>query len=364
MTKVYVVNLGRKYLYLQWTDKETGRKLTRSSKCKTRRDAERKAIVLENQLSSGDRNLTHLKWKEFVERYQFEHLASLAHKTEVKSLGVLAAFHEAMHPASVSSVTAAMLSKYVTHLRSGQRSESTIAGHVRQLRAALAWARSQGMIGSVPPMPRIQRAAGTRMAKGRPITLAEMKMLIRATRDVTGVRWRSWSRLLRGLWLSGLRLGEAVQLRWIPGNWPHISGEWLVIPAAFDKSHKDRVIPLPYDLVQWLERTPDEQRTGKVFEPLGEYGKPCQFFRVSQVVSQIGKAAGVITDPATGRTATAHDLRRAFAQRWAAKLTTIDLQRLMRHESIETTRNYYLDEDVKALSERLKSTFLLTHEKK
>lgn len=364
MTRVYVVNLGRKYLYLQWTDAETGRKLTRSSKCKTRRDAERKAQILENQLSIGDRNLTHLKWKDFVERYQMEHLSGLATKTEVKSSGVLMAFYAAMHPAHVSGVTSTMLSKYVTAMRTTGKSESTIAGHVRQLRAALSWARSQGLIGSIPAMPRIQRASGSRIAKGRPISLPEMKRLIRATRNVTGCRWRSWSRLLRGLWLSGLRLGEAVQLRWEPGNWPHVSGEWLMIPASFDKAHRDRIIPLPYDLVLWLNRTPETERAGKVFRPLGERGNECKFFRVSQIISQIGKAANVVTDPATGRTCTAHDIRRAFAQRWASKLTAVDLQRIMRHESITTTLGYYLDEDAKALSERMKSTFLLTHEKK
>lgn len=358
--KVYVVSLGRKYLYLQWVDPETGRRITRSSRCKTRRDAERKASDLEIQLSTGDgQSSRKLKWADFVQLYQVEHLSGLAGKSEIKALGVLEMFRAEMQPATVSAVTAGILSQYVTFLRDGERSESTIAGHVRQLRAALQWAKRRGFIGSVPAMPRIHRVAGSRIAKGRPITSAEFARMIRASRAVCGLQWKSWARLLRGLWLSGLRLGEAMQLRWDRGNWPHVAVDgkigWLIIPAAFDKSHRDRMIPLPPDLDAWLRRT--TERTGHVFQPLGSEGRPVLFFRTSQVVSAIGKAAKIVTDPATGRTATAHDLRRSFAQRWASRLTPADLQRLMRHSSITTTLNYYTDEDAEGLAKRMQSTF-------
>jgi integrase len=185
--------------------------------------------------------------------------------------------------------------------------------------------------------------------------------MMRACREVGGERWRSWVRLLRGLWLSGLRLGEAVLLRWERGNWPHVIVAdklgWLMIPAAFDKSHRDRTIPLPPDFDAWLRRTPPVDRIGVVFQPLGERGEPVAFFRVSQVISRIGKAAKIVTDPASGRTATAHDLRRSFAQRWAGRLTPADLQRLMRHSSITTTLGYYTDQDSEGLAKRMQSSF-------
>ena len=38
------------------------------------------------------------------------------------------------------------------------------------------------------------------------------------------------------------------------------------------------------------------------------------------------------------KTASAHDLRRAFGERWAARLMPAQLMELMRHETIETTR--------------------------
>ena len=38
----------------------------------------------------------------------------------------------------------------------------------------------------------------------------------------------------------------------------------------------------------------------------------------------------------------AHDLRRSFGERWASRLMPQVLKELMRHESIETTLNFYV----------------------
>jgi integrase len=47
-------------------------------------------------------------------------------------------------------------------------------------------------------------------------------------------------------------------------------------------------------------------------------------------------------NPANVKYASAHDLRRAFGERWAAQIMTAQLKELMRHESIETTLRYYV----------------------
>lgn len=73
-----------------------------------------------------------------------------------------------------------------------------------------------------------------------------------------------------------------------------------------------------------------------------------QQHRIGEVIADIGKTAGIIvdTDPKTGEAtkyATAHDLRRAFGQRWAKLVMPAVLQKLMRHASIQTTMQYYVD---------------------
>jgi len=65
---------------------------------------------------------------------------------------------------------------------------------------------------------------------------------------------------------------------------------------------------------------------------------------------KIGKAAGIKVyinpkDPEKVKYASAHDLRRAFGERWAARLMPAQLKELMRHESIETTLRFYVGTD-------------------
>ncbi|MFM8634807.1 MAG: hypothetical protein ACKOEX_08365, partial [Planctomycetia bacterium] len=71
-------------------------------------------------------------------------------------------------------------------------------------------------------------------------------------------------------------------------------------------------------------------------------GKPGRLSpdRVSKIVTKIGAAANVRVDE--GKTASAHDLRRAFGEYWATKLMPAQLMVLMRHESIETTMKFYV----------------------
>jgi imidazoleglycerol phosphate dehydratase HisB len=80
---------------------------------------------------------------------------------------------------------------------------------------------------------------------------------------------------------------------------------------------------------------------------------------VGKVVSVIGKAAGMMVDERTksGKTvrkfASAHDLRRAFAVRWAGKVMPTVLRELMRHASIATTLAYYGGQNAEATADAL-----------
>lgn len=51
--------------------------------------------------------------------------------------------------------------------------------------------------------------------------------------------------------------------------------------------------------------------------------------------------------------ASAHDLRRSFGTRWAGKVKPVTLQLLMRHESVETTMKYYVDQDADDMADQL-----------
>jgi integrase len=116
----------------------------------------------------------------------------------------------------------------------------------------------------------------------------------------------------------------------------------LRIPAELEKGHKDRLLPMSPDFARLLEAVPEWERSGPVFKLQRIDGKPGRpnKDRVSKVVSKIGVRAAVRVD--ANKTASAHDLRRAFGERWAAKLMPAQLMELMRHESIDTTLSYYV----------------------
>ena len=74
---------------------------------------------------------------------------------------------------------------------------------------------------------------------------------------------------------------------------------------------------------------------------------------VSKIVSGIGKKARVVVNKTEGKFASAHDLRRSFGNRWAGRVNPATLTLLMRHESIETTLKYYVDQDADEVADEL-----------
>jgi integrase len=228
------------------------------------------------------------------------------------------------------------------------------------LSAALAYAVKWEMLAKVPSISRPKRAKGSKVMKGRPITTEEFeRMLGKVASVVTANSAPSWTFYLRGLWASGLRLTESLQLFWDrqeklcvdrTGNRP-----MLWIPAALQKSNEDTLLPMAPEFAEFLMTIPEAERTGPVFSPLGKMGKPMGPGRVSRTICDIGEAAGVVVNRATKTTegketqvikyASAHDLRRAFGERWAPRVMPQVLMELMRHKAISTTLKYYVGSD-------------------
>jgi integrase len=79
--------------------------------------------------------------------------------------------------------------------------------------------------------------------------------------------------------------------------------------------------------------------------------------RAGRVISEIGKKANVLVNKADGKFASAHDLRRSFGTRWAARVKPATLQLLMRHKSIETTMKYYVCQDSDDVADELWASY-------
>lgn len=414
--KVHVVHYADcKNLVLRYTDPVTG-KPVRTTKYKdpttgeitetgtNRKFAKKLAILWEADLNAGrDQGRYSTGWQQFRHRYEREVVPSLADRTGDKINTVLNAVKKILprvHIGKLSDMNPEAISRFQAALREGGRSENTIAGYLAHLRAALAWACDQGLIREVPKFKRPQRAKKggcAQKSKGRPITAEEFDRMLEKI-PAALVEWRrlkreaarktarrkgkperktaaesipmeispttiaSWRRYLRGLWLSGLRLKESLELYWdrsdrlcidLTGKRPGMR-----IPAELEKGHRDRLLPLTPDFAEWLLETPEADRRGRVFAPLMPSGNVASDASAGRMVAIIGQLARVVvhTYPKTGKVkfASAHDLRRSFGTRMAKRGVAQDLlQAMMRHASYQTTKEFYIDLNGDEMAEEL-----------
>lgn len=387
-----------KNLVLRYRDPTTGRQVRKSAGTASKSEARRAAHAWEAALNDGrDQGPHAITWEAFRQRYEDEVVPSLAERTSDKITTAFNAVERLLPKVAagrLQDLDAEAISRLQAGLRDGKRSENTIAAYLGHLRAALQWAADMGLIPAVPKIKKPQRASKRGRAskgKGRPLTGEEFERMLnkvpaallalkqrkKAARKVPEGGWKrgpyqtapveldpqavaSWRHFLTGLWLSGLRLGEALDLYWdqpnklcidLTGKHPR-----LVIPEDCEKGHRNRLLPLTPDFAGFILATPPADRHGPVFNPQAVQGR-ASYDVAGRVIGLIGELAGVKvhTHPRTGKVkyASAHDLRRSFGDRWARKVMPAVLQRLMRHECIETTLRYYVGLDADSLAEEL-----------
>ena len=377
---VWVAEFGdRAHYQLQWRDPITNRLRTKSTRirrsglARDRKVAERMAGELEAKLNAGEAVIpSRFLWADFRARYEAEVVPGLAPRTGEKIASVFDRFEAEINPRRLWDVDEKRLSAFVSNLRKGERgkgklAESTIAGHLAHLKAALNWAKLQKLVAHLPGFPRIKRAKmskGAKVMRGRPITTEEFERMLGKVEDVVGrAAADRWTFFLRGLWTSGLRLTESLELYWDQEDKLHpvLTGKFpmLRIPADLEKGNKERLLPMAPEFAELLNGVPEAERSGPVFNLERADGKPGRpaVDRVSKIVSSIGEKAKVRVD--AKKTASAHDLRRAFGERWAARLMPAQLMELMRHETIETTLSYYVGRN----AERTAAILWHEHEK-
>ena len=366
--KVSVVEFrDRKFYQGQWRDSSTGRKQTKSlavertGTAAARKAAERAAAVLEDELNTGRyAKADKLAWADFIDRYTAEKLDTLAPTTKSVALISLHHLDRVCHPDRLAKVDGALLSKCQAALRGEGMGDNTLAKTLRHVKAGLRWAETIGILSKAPRVEMPKRVKGATMMKGRPVTGEEFDRMIAAAPKVRPQDAAEWQRFLTLIWLSGLRLGEALSLSWdqdAPFS-VDLGRRVFRIFGESQKSGKDEMVPLVPDLAAWLELTPEAERQGPVIRLIDHRTRQplCQQ-QVGKVVGRIGERAGVVTSKADGKFAGCHDLRRGFGTRWARKVMQAVLRRLMRHASIGTTMAYYVDLDAADVARELEAQF-------
>jgi integrase len=295
---VHVVSRrGRRFLYLRFVDPVDGKVTERSSGVSRRRDAERLAERWAAELREGrSRPAARIRWSEFRQQYEEEHLSSLAQTTDGAVSGTfnIAEQHlPILKAGKLATLDEARISKLQNSLRKAGIAESTIAKHMRHLKAALNWAHRMGLIERVPniEMPkRAKRSSKQTPMKGRPLYTEEFERMLIATPKVVGdAAADSWRFLLTGLWWSGLRLGEALDLWWDRDDRLRIDFSidprfpMLQIPFELEKGNKDRLTPVAPEFCRFLEAIQLTRRRGRVFPLKPQRGpeRPLVFQHVS-----------------------------------------------------------------------------------
>ncbi|MDC0274317.1 site-specific integrase [Planctomycetaceae bacterium] len=360
---------SRKFYEAQWVDPLTGKTKTKTLKgCTTQREAHRAASELEKDLINGV-SLGNYSWSDFRLRFRQEHLNKKSDNHCRRVQSSLNVVEDILDPAHISAIRARDIARLRDQLskpykkKQGKerpaRSASTVAGYLKDLQLALNWAHRQGMIKRVPPIdvdPHVTSG-------GRAITAEEFERMLAVTPDIVGeAAAESWQHLMRGLWWSGLRLGEAMRLAWEDrgtGFTVDLSLRRPVIhiAAGADKNGQERLLPLAPEFAQMLLDAPESDHRGFVFKPAiqnrADVARPDRDW-VGKVIRKIGKKAAVKTkETHTGKTkfAGAHDLRRAFATRWAGRVMPATLMELMRHEDVRTTMKYYYSRNAQTTAE-------------
>jgi integrase len=288
-------------------------------------------------------------WKAFRDAYQ-EHVdATLSKNTGSLVFTSFNVADDHMKPDRLNRITAQWVTKFQKRLLDAGRSPATVECYCRHLKAAMNWAKDQNWIATVPKFSKLKKAKSAKVMKGRPVTGEEFDRMVEAVAALPERQRASLKFLLRGLWLSGLRLGEALGLtwdQWADGIRVDTSGEYtvLLIPSEGEKGGKDRTYPITPDFEELLFSVPAVDRGGYVFSPVLYRGVCRRIDTVSKALSKLGTSAAIKVDEKNGNAvyASAHDLRRAFGERWAKRVMPMVLKDLMRHESVTTTEKYYV----------------------
>lgn len=313
-------------------------------------------------------------WEDFREQYRTVQLPALRPVSVVHAESRLDIAERIMRPRTLADMAdSAALQRLQAELLAGvqsstrsKRAHATVRSQMASVVAALNWAHLMGWL-PIPPKYRRLRSPKSKGMKGRPISDAEFHRMLEVVPVVTGdVAAASWRYLMRCLWTSALRLGEAMSMSWdIPNTirpmWPHGKLPLLHIPGAMQKNATDETIPLLSWFEAVLHETPDSDRHGWVVEPLSLNGRkkrqsgsdrPTTHW-VGKVIAKIGREAGVLVDAAdesAGRPAkyaSAHDLRRSCGERMRESgVPPLVICRVMRHSSWETTQKHYAPGDI------------------
>lgn len=343
----------------------TGKPKQKSARTNDRRKAERLASKLEQELLAGTYfEPCKITWSEFRDLFEELRVPTIRPGTAICYDATFNRLEQLIGPHRLSQINSMLVARFQNKLREIGNADTTVAKHLRHLKAALRWAKSMDLIASVPEFHFPKSGKHQRMMKGRPITDDEFQRMLDVVEVVVGSdSAESWRFLLQGVWWSGLRLGEALGLTWHPSETLHVDFDSVKYPmfriqAEAEKGGQDRLLPMAPEFANLIQS--HRKESGYVFCPERvKNGRKSNHRRntvwVSNVGSRIGKKSNTVVSSSGSKTkyASFHDFRRSFGDRWSQKVMPQVLMKLMRHESIDTTLRFYVSNDAEKIGDEI-----------
>lgn len=277
-------------------------------------------------------------WEQFIRVYTDRKLSRIRDSSHATALSSIKNFSRISCPSTVNQIDELMIDRYIStrSLESGRKrgeliSPETINRELRTVRAMLNAAKRWRFIDYVPEVEFL------RCDKTEPefISSAEFSKLYRACRQsvapdsVLNVSDEdAWKALILFIYMTGWRINQTLQLEWADLD---INSGMVFSPAKNNKGWRDiscQLHPIVLDHLAPLQASFSQY---VFFKPSSSKRLYPEFHRL-QGIAEI--------KPNKKEWYGFHDLRRGFASNNAANLDLFELQMLMQHKSLETTKRY------------------------
>ena len=134
---------------------------------------------------------SRLTWENFRERYELEHLQTLADGTLGAASTAFNHLERVIDPKLLENLTSEQLSRFQLKLTAEGMKPTTLAAHLRSIRAAVNWAARKKLMRVAPDIDMPKKARGVdRTMRGRAITLEEFERMLEAVPKVRKTRTR------------------------------------------------------------------------------------------------------------------------------------------------------------------------------
>jgi len=353
--KRQVAKLGKNApWHVFWNDPETGSQRSKScgSGPKGKRSANELADLIHSQLVTGTyQSSTREHWTEFRIRLN-EHIEGRFGEASRGSAKLsLDTFERLAKPHRMQFITADMIDRYIAARLAEQTqrkgpggavktvSASTVNRELRYIKAALRLAKDWKFIEEVPrirflkPMQKIPTYVPAEHFTAI-YQACDVATMPEGIPNVSPVAW--WRGLMVFLYMTGWRIGQTLDLQWDDVD---LQNGTALTAAASNKGKRDQLTQLHGLAIEHLR--PLAGSFDSVVFPWVNHRRVLwdQFVRI-QEAARLADGSPMPKAGKAGAWYGFHDLRRGFATLNAESVNLFELQALMQHASLETTRSY------------------------